>query len=115
MDSRELKNWLTAQGAAVAGVANLAEMAGYPTIPENLLDGFKRGVSFGIPIPKGSLADVKDRSTPLYLHAYDTVNSLLELIAAVEALAFLANPKASADLLGGVSVLSSSGGAGAGR
>jgi len=81
MDSRELKNWLTAQGAAVAGVADLAEMAVYPTIPENLLDGFKRGVSFGIPIPKGSLADVKDRSTPLYLHAYDTVNSLLDHLA----------------------------------
>lgn len=33
MNSTELKNWLTAQGAAVAGVADLAEMAGYPTIP----------------------------------------------------------------------------------
>ncbi len=42
-----------------------------------------------------------------------TVNSLVEVIAAVEALAFLDNPRVSGDPLGGVSVLSSSGGAGA--
>lgn len=81
MDSPELKNWLTAQGAAVAGVANLAEMAGYPTIPENLLEGFKRGVSMGIPIPKGALRDVHTGPNDLYRHAYDTANSLLDHLA----------------------------------
>ena len=41
------------------------------------------------------------------------VNSLVEVLAAVEVLAFLANPRISGDPKGGVSVLSSSGGAGA--
>jgi acyl-CoA synthetase (NDP forming) len=42
-----------------------------------------------------------------------SVDSLLELIAAAEVLAFLPNPRVSGDPKGGVSVLSSSGGAGA--
>lgn len=42
-----------------------------------------------------------------------SVDSLLEVIAAVEVLAFLPNPRVSGDSKGGVSVMSSSGGAGA--
>jgi acyl-CoA synthetase (NDP forming) len=42
-----------------------------------------------------------------------SVNSLAELLAAVEVLAFLENPRVSNDSKGGVAVLSSSGGAGA--
>ena len=42
-----------------------------------------------------------------------SVNSLLELISAMEVLAFLPNPRISGDPLGGVSVMSASGGAGA--
>ena len=42
-----------------------------------------------------------------------SVDSLAEALAAVEVLAFLANPRVSGDPMGGVSVLSSSGGAGA--
>jgi epoxyqueuosine reductase len=81
MDSRDLKQWLVSQGAAVAGVADLTGLEGYPTIPETLLSGFKRGVSLGIPIPKGALADVHTGPNPLYLHAYETVNSLLDHLA----------------------------------
>jgi len=81
MDSRQLKQWLVSQGAAVAGVADLTGLEEYPTIPENLLWGFKRGVSMGIPIPKGALADVHRGPNPLYLHAYETVNSLLDHLA----------------------------------
>ncbi len=81
MDSTELKRWLISQGAAVAGVADLEPLSGYPALPENLLAGYRRGVSMGIPIPRGVLADIKDRSTPLYLHAYETVNSLLDHLA----------------------------------
>ena len=81
MDSAELKRWLVSQGAAVAGVADLEPLSGYPTLPENLLAGYRRGVSMGIPIPRGVLADIKDRSTPLYLHAYETVNRLLDDLA----------------------------------
>jgi epoxyqueuosine reductase QueG len=62
-------------------VADLAGLANYPTIPENLLSGFRRGVSLGIPIPKGALADVHTGPNPLYLHAYETVNSLLDHLA----------------------------------
>jgi epoxyqueuosine reductase QueG len=81
MDSKELKQWLILQGAAVAGVADLKPLSDYPTLPENLLSGYRRGVSMGIPIPKGALADIKDRATQLYLHAYDTVNRLLDDLA----------------------------------
>lgn len=81
MDSRELKNWLLSQGAAAAGVADLETLSGYPTLPENLLGGFKRGISMGIPIPKGALADVHTGPNPLYLHAYETVNQLLDDLA----------------------------------
>lgn len=81
MDSAELKTWLLSHGAAAAGIADLAALSGYPTLPENLLSGYRRGVSMGIPIPKGTLADIKDRSTPLYLHAYETVNRLLDDLA----------------------------------
>lgn len=42
-----------------------------------------------------------------------SVDTLVEMLSALEALAFLANPRASGDDKGGVSVLSSSGGAGA--
>jgi acyl-CoA synthetase (NDP forming) len=42
-----------------------------------------------------------------------SVDSLVEVLAAVEVLAFLANPHVSGDPKGGISVLSSSGGAGA--
>lgn len=81
MDSSELKRWLLESGASVAGVADLAGLANYPTIPENLLAGFRRGISFGIPIPRGALADVQTGPNPLYLHAYETVNSLLDHLA----------------------------------
>ena len=81
MDSRELKEWLVSQGAAAAGVADLEELSGYPTLSENLMSGYKRGISMGIPIPRGALADIRDRSTQLYLHAYDTVNRLLDDLA----------------------------------
>jgi epoxyqueuosine reductase len=81
MDSLELKRWLVSQGAAVAGVADLESLGTYPTLPENLLRGFKRGVSMGIPIPKGALADVHTGPNPLYLHAYETVNRLLDDLA----------------------------------
>lgn len=81
MNTAELKTWLISNGAAVAGVADLEALSGYPTLPENLLSGYRRGVSMGIPIPKGALADIRDRSTPLYLHAYDTVNRLLDDLA----------------------------------
>lgn len=81
MNSMELKQRLVSQGAAAAGVADLEALSGYPTLPENLLSGYRRGVSMGIPIPKGALADIKDRSTQLYLHAYDTVNRMLDELA----------------------------------
>jgi len=81
MNSSELKNWLVSQGAAVAGVADLSALSGYPTLPKNLLSGFRRGVSLGIPIPKGALADVHTGPNPLYLHAYETVNRLLDDLA----------------------------------
>ncbi len=81
MESLELKRWLVSQGAAVAGVADLEELSGYPTLPKDLLSGFRRGVSLGIPIPKGSLADVHTGPNPLYLHAYETVNRLLDELA----------------------------------
>lgn len=42
-----------------------------------------------------------------------SVDSLQEIIAALEVLAFLANPRASGDAKGGVTVMSASGGAGA--
>ena len=81
MNSAELKNWLISQGAAAAGVADLEELAGYPTLPENLLSGYRRGISMGIPIPKGALADVHTGPNRLYLHAYETVNRLLDDLA----------------------------------
>jgi len=81
MNSTELKRWLVSQGAAVAGVADLEELSGYPTLPENLLGGFKRGISMGIPIPRGALAEVHTGPNPLYLHAYETVNRLLDDLA----------------------------------
>jgi len=81
MNSTELKRWLVSQGAAVAGVADLEELSGYPTLPENLMEGYRRGVSMGIPIPKGALAEVHTGPNPLYLHAYETVNRLLDDLA----------------------------------
>lgn len=81
MNSSELKNWLASQGAAVAGVADLSALSGYPTLPANLLSGFRRGISMGIPIPGGALADVHTGPNPLYLHAYETVNRLLDDLA----------------------------------
>jgi epoxyqueuosine reductase QueG len=81
MESLDLKHWLISQGAAVAGVAELEELSGYPTLPENLIGGYRRGVSMGIPIPKGALADVHTGPNPLYLHAYETVNRLLDDLA----------------------------------
>lgn len=81
MNSSDLCKWLLSQGASVAGVADLEALSGYPALPENLLAGYSRGVSMGIPIPKGALADITNRSTPLYLHAYDTVNRLLDDLA----------------------------------
>lgn len=57
MDSTELKRWLISQGPAVAGVADLEPLSGYPTLPENLLAGFRRGVSMGIPIPASRTLD----------------------------------------------------------
>lgn len=36
MKSLDLKQWLVSQGAAVAGVADLEELSGYPTLPESV-------------------------------------------------------------------------------
>ncbi len=81
MEKTELKRRLAAQGAAVSGIADLGDLSGYPTLPDNLLSGYRRGISLGIPIPKGSLADVHTGPNRLYLHAYETVNRLLDDLA----------------------------------
>ena len=67
-------------GADVFGVADLDLIRDYPTIPENLLEGFKRGIVVGVKL-SDAVFDTLPESRSLYAKQYEVANSLLDRIA----------------------------------
>ncbi len=59
-------------------MADLKEVAGIPTIPENLLQPYSRAVVFGISFPNDVFAQIEDAPTPLYARQYFVANQILD-------------------------------------
>jgi epoxyqueuosine reductase QueG len=81
MDAQECKNAALDAGADLVGVADLDRVQGIETIPENLLDGYRRAVSIAVRLSDGVIDPIVDRPTPLYFQHYARVNALLDDIA----------------------------------
>ena len=67
-------------GADVFGVADLDLVRDYPTIPDNLLEGFKRGIVIGVKL-SDAVFDSLPTSRSLYAKQYEVANATLDRIA----------------------------------
>jgi epoxyqueuosine reductase QueG len=76
-----LKQTVKGYGADLAGVADTAELAGLPTIPDDLLRPFTRAVAIAVRLPSPIFEMLIDRPTPIYAATYQTANRLLDEIA----------------------------------
>ncbi len=79
--TNELKKYVFEKGADLAGIADLKELEGIETIPENLFDGYIRAVSIAVSLPVSIFNMITDAPTPIYSSVYQTVNNLLNEIA----------------------------------
>ncbi len=66
-------------GADIFGVADLDLIRDYPTIPENLFEGFSRGIVIGVKL-SDAIFDNLPVTMPLYARHYAVANQLLDRI-----------------------------------
>ena len=95
----KIKEKALSLGADLFGVADLEkfDFENSKTIPENLLNGFKRAISIAIALPKTIFSKIENAPTPEYAKVYNTVNSKLDEISVylskfIENLGFKALP-----------------------
>ncbi len=70
-------------GADLFGVADLENynLENSPTIPENILSGFKKAISIAIALPKAIFMKIEKFPTPEYAKVYNSVNNKLDEIS----------------------------------
>ena len=81
MDKDSIRELAFSLGADFFGVADLDPFRGEITIPEDLLDPFKRAISMGVGLNREIMRGVISGPTMLYSHHYQVVNQLLDQIA----------------------------------
>ena len=100
---RDLKNKIKEKafslGADLFGVADLEkfDFENSKTVPDNILNGFKRAISIAIALPKTIFSKIENAPTPEYAKVYNTVNNKLDEISVylskfIENLGFKALP-----------------------
>lgn len=77
----ELKNYALAQGADLAGIADLDLVRSIRTIPEDLLDPYTRAMVVGVAISYDVFEPIQDCPTALYSRQYNTANNILDDIS----------------------------------
>ncbi|MFQ6050326.1 MAG: epoxyqueuosine reductase [Candidatus Hydrothermarchaeota archaeon] len=80
MNSDDIKKYARNIGADLVGIADLKNVEGIKTIPENLLDGYSRAISVGVRYSNGILDGIVDGPTPLYAFNHKTLNDFLDKI-----------------------------------
>ncbi|MCL5022692.1 MAG: 4Fe-4S dicluster domain-containing protein [Nitrospirae bacterium] len=79
-ETMRIKTFAMKKGADLAGIADLGLLAGIPTKPGNLLEGFTVAVSVGVRLNDSVLDGMQDRPTSLYAHVHRMANTLLDHI-----------------------------------
>ena len=90
-------------GADLIGIADLDELRDYPTSPDSLLDGYRRGISLGARLTDPAIDNLPE-SRPLYAHQYRKVNEELDRISyrlakAIEKYGFKAQPLPASEII----------------
>lgn len=80
MNSALVKKEAMKLGADIVGIADLDLVDGISTIPDNFLDPYSRAIIIGIAISPDIFELIQNEPTPLYVHHYQTTNSLLDNI-----------------------------------
>lgn len=79
----DLKEFCTRVGADLVGIADLVPLKRcLPTVPEDLLDPYIRGISIAVRIGDGIIDSITDRPTPEYAAECRRLNSVLDDISA---------------------------------
>ncbi|MBF0550323.1 MAG: epoxyqueuosine reductase [Deltaproteobacteria bacterium] len=79
--TNQMKSTITAWGADLVGIADVAALAGIKTNPVDLLAPFTRAVSIAVQLPVSVFEMISDQPTPVYAAICPTVNRLLDEIA----------------------------------
>ena len=76
----EIEEYAKELGADVFGVADLELLRDYPVYPENLLNGFTRGIVIGVKL-SDAVFDGLPETRPLYAKQYQVANDRLDRMA----------------------------------
>jgi len=76
----EIEEYAKELGADVFGVADLELLREYPVYPENLLNGFTRGIVIGVKL-SDAVFDGLPETRPLYAKQYQVANDRLDRMA----------------------------------
>lgn len=80
INTLEIKQKAIELGADLVGIADLRRVKGIPTEPKELLEPYTHAVVIAVAISPGVFEQIKSEPTPLYVHHYQVVNSMLDSI-----------------------------------
>ncbi len=77
----QIKQAVIELGADLVGIADVKDLNGIKTIPENLLEPFDCAISIAVKLPGSVFEQINDQPTPNYANVYLTANRLLDEVA----------------------------------
>jgi epoxyqueuosine reductase QueG len=81
-NSKDIKKFARKEGADLVGIADLKLLKGIRAFPDDLLDGFRFGISIAVSLPDKVIDGIGvENPTALYAHYYKAINSFLDFIA----------------------------------